>query len=298
MSDQADNLRLLVQTAGAGCAKPQAVGLPLVVVTGAKGDVGATTVAVNVAAVLADRGRRVLLVDAAERASNMAEIAGVRSATANTLADVVADRCRLGEAVAKGQLGVNVLRVDRARSARKETAPRNDTSVCVQKHLLAYLQKLRNAVDVFVVDTGAGLSQSAQRLWLRARMVLLVSTEQDAAMMDAYAAFKLHVNGAQDADGANVRVLVNQSENERMAQSAIERFSSCCRKFLKCEVASLSPLPRHGEDASDGIWPRVWESPNSPFGHAVMWLGRAVEDAMEVGSGRDVEQQQNLRASA
>ena len=54
-------------------------GPPMVVVTGGRAGVGATTVAVNLAAVLADRGERVLVVDAAEERSNLAESAGVRS---------------------------------------------------------------------------------------------------------------------------------------------------------------------------------------------------------------------------
>jgi Mrp family chromosome partitioning ATPase len=87
MPDQAEHLRSLVQAAPGVRAKPAVKGTPLVVVTGSRKGVGATTVAVNVGAVLADRGTRVLVVDAAGERSNMMEIAGVHSASKFTLSD-------------------------------------------------------------------------------------------------------------------------------------------------------------------------------------------------------------------
>ena len=49
----------------------------MVVVAGARNGVGATTVAVNLAAAIADRGERVLVVDAAEGGNDLADMAGV-----------------------------------------------------------------------------------------------------------------------------------------------------------------------------------------------------------------------------
>jgi len=77
MPDQAAKLRQVIDTA-MPCAPAVATGPPMIVVTGGRAGVGTTTVAVNLAAVLADRGERVLLVEAAEQRANMREIAGVR----------------------------------------------------------------------------------------------------------------------------------------------------------------------------------------------------------------------------
>jgi flagellar biosynthesis protein FlhG len=145
--------------------------------------------------------------------------------------------------------------------------------------------------DVMVVDTGAGLSRTARRLWLRAQLVLLVTTSDDAAVMEAYAATKRHVTGAQDARCENVRLLVNKVESDRIADDAQRRLSHCCQRFLRQSVAALPALPRWDgrEDASVGQHPRVWEGPNSKFGHAVLWLGRAIGDVLEVNDGSVVE---------
>jgi MinD-like ATPase involved in chromosome partitioning or flagellar assembly len=163
---------------------------------------------------------------------------------------------------------------------------------------LAALKSLRGAFDVMVIDAGVGLSRLARRLWLRAQLVLLVTSADDAAVMDAYAALKRHVVGAPGAMCANIRLLVNQAENDRVAEDAQRRLENSCQRFLKQNVAAAPSLPlwdgyddalRQPRDIEAGTrrHPRVWEAPNSEFGHAVLWLGRAVEDALQA-SGSDL----------
>ena len=65
MLDQADKLRRVDSIAVPAAPHACRPGPPMIVVAGGRAGVGATTVAVNLAAVLADRGERVVLVDAA-----------------------------------------------------------------------------------------------------------------------------------------------------------------------------------------------------------------------------------------
>jgi flagellar biosynthesis protein FlhG len=278
MSNQADHLRELMQTAAAGARPADVPPLPLVVVSGSRVGVGAATIAVNVAAAMVDRGERVLVIDSAEGKSNVTDIAGARAAGGFSLACAVAGRCGIEDAIVAGSAGLKVLAVAGIGTRRGQSESQRDSTA--EGQLLAQLRKLRDRFDIFVINTGAGLSQAAQRLWLRASSVLLVTTTDDAAMMDAYAAIKRHVNGAPDATCEKVRVLVNRSMSDREAARATGRLVSCCKRFLKCDVKALSALPAHFDAASAGMWPRVWESPDSEFGHAVLWLGRVVGDAV------------------
>lgn len=296
MSDQADNLRKLVHVSSE--VAPAAVGgAPMIAVTGCRAGVGATTVAVNLAAVLADRGLRVLLVDADEERSNLAEAAGLRAACEFTLADALAGRCDIAESLATGPAGIKILSGGlRAVSspggnAARVVVDRRDALGGMQKamspvghkELLGALKLLRGKFDLIVVDTGAGLSRTARRLWLRAQLAMLVTTSDDAAVMDAYAAVKLHIHGARDATCENLRVLVNKVESDRMAADAFRRLTNCCQRFLRQSVAALPALPWFGdrEDAGANLRPRVWELADSPFGHAALWLGRAVGDVLD-----------------
>ena len=82
---------------------------------------------------------------------------------------------------------------------------------------------------------------------------------------------------------ADVRVLVNQCDSDAVADGACGRLANACQRFLSRTVRALPALPRHVAkgDAGRSKIPRVWERPDSPFGHAMLWLGRAVGDAMK-----------------
>jgi len=138
---------------------------------------------------------------------------------------------------------------------------------------------LRGDVDLIVIDAGSGLTPWTRRYWLRSRLVLLVTTTDGPALMDSYAAIKL---SAADEVAADVRLLVNQCDDERIAADAHRRLSGACQRFLARTVSSLPSLPRHAGSGNgdDRSVPRVWEAPSTPFGHATMWLGRAVSDLL------------------
>lgn len=289
MADQADNLRKLIRAAPV-TSPVVAGGAPLVAVSGCRAGVGATTVAVNVAAAIADRGTRVLVVDADYSRPNLSEVAGLRSSCEYTLADAVAGKCKLADVVVKGPGGMMVVVAGGRGGLRSGSANRDGSRLresrksdpSWDRQLLASLRALRGNFDVMIVDTGAGLSRTARRLWLRAQLAMLVTTSDDAAVMDAYAAVKLHVMGARDASCANLRVLVNQA-TPRAAEDAHRRLTNCCQRFLRQSISCLPSLPRFADqnEAPACLHPRVWELPDSAFGHAALWLGRAVSDVLE-----------------
>jgi MinD-like ATPase involved in chromosome partitioning or flagellar assembly len=114
-----------------------------------------------------------------------------------------------------------------------------------------------------------------------------VTTTEDAALLDTYAAIK---QGAQDSILSEMRVLMNQCDSERTATALCRRLSAACERFLSRAVPALPALPRHGEPKLVGepAMPRVWDVPNSPFGHAMLWLGKSVTDLMQLDDCHDV----------
>src|SRR5882724_3377293 len=163
MSDQAEKLRRLSKDA---IVEPfvESAPLPMVVVAGARNGVGTTTVAVNLAAAIADRGDRVLVVDAAEGGNNLAEMAGVGRAIEHCLSDVVSGKCGAGDAIVDGPMGLRVL-ANRGRGfSRHERESRRDSATCGensrdgQQRLLSSIDSLSDEIDLVVVDAGSGLT--------------------------------------------------------------------------------------------------------------------------------------------
>jgi MinD-like ATPase involved in chromosome partitioning or flagellar assembly len=272
MLDQAHTLRQLVQTAPAA-ARQERFSPPMIVVVGGRAGVGATTVAANLGSVLADRGERVVLVDGAREGGDLAEVAGASPAIERSLDEVIAGDCSAAEALAPGPAGSLVLG---RRRARQQIL---DTSRPAQQRLFAELQSLKQEAGLLVVDAGRGASPWMRRFWLRAGLVIVVTTTEELALLDSYAFIKQNVG---DGGGGSVCVLANQCDSDAVAGEAHRKLSQACQRFLSRSVRALPALPRYvvAAGARQNVKPRVWERPNSPFGHAVMWLGRAVGDAM------------------
>ncbi len=278
MIDQAQKLRSLV-----GAAAPAADGadgaLPMVVVSGARAGMGATTVALNLAAVLADRGERVLLIDGSQHRHNVVESAGVRADVVYGLADVLAGNCEIGDAIVSGPAGVQILLARGRVFDRRDASTCADSSRYAQDRLLTELQSLDNEFDLIILDAGRGMTPWSRRFWERARLNVLVTTPDDAAVLDAYATLKASTTTAVQLP---VRLLVNQAESDAVANNAQRRMEAACQRFLSRSIPALPALPRHfaGEFGVMQAAPRVWEMPNTPFGHAALWLGRAVGDLL------------------
>src|SRR4051812_1002142 len=263
MSDQAEKLRRLTKDPYAEpFAEPAQ--LPMVVVAGARDGVGVTTVAVNLAAAIADRGGRVLVVDAEEGRNNLADVAGVGRAVEHCVADIVDGKCGVEDAIVDGPMGVRVLANRGCVSPRRGTKFRRNSATCGEnsrdglQRLLSSIDSLGHEIDLVVVDAGSGLTAWMRRFLLRAQCVVLVTTADDASVMDAYAAIK-----ASSADGIRplVRLLVNREINGAAAEDAQRRVQNACRKFLSLSVEALPALPlREGEfGAGAHGGPRVWE---------------------------------------
>jgi flagellar biosynthesis protein FlhG len=277
MADQADQLRTLIDAAGP-CAREVQDGPRIVLVVGGRAGVGTTTVAANLAAALSRAGRRVLVVEAVEERSALAAAMGVRKTGEYSLADVTAGECEIADAMVDGPAGVSIIAQGR-QSTRNKSASRRDAAT-VGERLLGGLASLARDVDTVVVDAGCVGNASARRLWLRSSMVVLVTTAEGPAILDAYAKLK---QSAVDASGPDVRLLVNQCENEHASAAAQERFASACERFLGRSVPALPALPRDAScaHAGDRAWLRMWEGADTEFGRAALWLGRAVGDVLK-----------------
>ena len=228
--DQADELRILVrQRALAGAAHHTPV--PLIVVAGGKGGVGATTVAVNLAIALARYGRRAVWVDADLDHGGNACLS--QHPQRGSVVDILSGRRTVHEVLDRGPSGIQVLSGQWASEELIECSP------AAQNRFIADLKNLAPHAEIVVVDAGSNRNPFVQRFWHAANLVLLVTTTDVSAIMETYAAIKV----LQPTDARlPIYPLVNLAPDAQTAAAVQARIAEACRRFLGLQVTPAGSI--------------------------------------------------------
>ena len=199
---------------------------PMLAIAGAKGGVGKTMLATNLALLLARAGHRTLLVDFDPGCGNVG--VHLRLSATHDLEAVARDEAPVREALVDGPGGIRVLL---GRSGSTWLA--GDDASARDRALRAILDVSREFA-VVVVDTGAGIGPATLAVAERADLVLGVTTPDAPALTDAYALCKvLHRRGRPLP-----RLVVNRVRNRDEAMRTAARLTAVARKFLDAEVVA------------------------------------------------------------
>ena len=197
---------------------------PWIAVTGGKGGVGKTIVAVNLAIAASDAGYRTLLVDLDPGLANID--VHLRLAPRFTIEDLAHGQCSPAEAIVPGPRGVSFLA---GRSGSTELAS-GETEFLNRVH--EAIRRASRGYDLVICDTGAGIGPAVLRTIARADLSLVVTTSDLSAATDAYALIKLAVqNGA-----APPQLVINRVANRGEAMRSATRLTTVCQKFLNTNL--------------------------------------------------------------
>ncbi|MEZ5339550.1 MAG: P-loop NTPase [bacterium] len=230
MNDQAQMLRSIAQRQTDG--RPLAARCRVLTVTGGKGGVGKSSVALNLAIALGRSGERVLLLDADLGLANLDLMLGV--VPQRTLEDVASGNCRLAATVLATDYGIDLLPGGAGVPALAELG-----SLALVR-IFGQLRELEDGYDFIVVDTAAGIGEGVARFTLPADDVVLVCTPDPPAMLDAYSVLKMLC--AREFSGQLhlvVNMLREPGELER-THGSLERVT---RRYLGRGINLLGGLP-------------------------------------------------------
>ncbi|MBQ7948539.1 MAG: septum site-determining protein MinD [Clostridia bacterium] len=162
-----------------------------IVVTSGKGGVGKTTVAVHLAARLAQKGQRVILCDADLGLNNVDVCAGVEHLVTYDIVDVIEGRCRAKQALVKHPKYPNLYVLTSSHSApERYVSPQSIKLV---------LENLAPQFDFIFIDCPAGMDDGFHRAVATADEALVVTTPHISALRDAdkviTALKSYHLNG-------------------------------------------------------------------------------------------------------
>ncbi len=208
----------------------------VIAITSGKGGVGKTHIAVSLAVSLAERGARVLLIDADLGLCN-----------ADLLLDVTPERGILhvarGEAaiedvLVSSPLGVTLL------PGLGDTARDSSLSPSEKLALLGSLQSIGDRFDVVVIDTAAGLGDTTLFFASGADEALLVTTPEPTSLADTYGLMKaLAKRGRQRRLG----LIVNQATSPQIVNAVHKRLRELAGRFLELPLSLAGAIPFDGQ---------------------------------------------------
>lgn len=269
MLDQAERLRSLMRAdhGDAPPAAPRSKRPQFVAVAGGKGGVGTTTIAVNLAVALARDGHRTVLIDGDLGTADAAGLCGTREAY--HIADVLAGRRGIHEALQLGPAGVQVL------PGAWATGHITDCAPAAHERLLRELARLGPHAEQVVVDAGNGSHSAVRSFCQAADRVLLVTSPDDASVMNTYAAIKfLRTIDAQPT----IHLFVNLARQAEVARQTHRRLAQACRRFLGFELPWAGELSHAIEvtEAGRQHHPFVWALPQTPATRQIEQLAATI----------------------
>jgi flagellar biosynthesis protein FlhG len=169
-------------------------------VTSGKGGVGKTFLSANLAAALAARGKRVLVLDADLGLANLDVVLNLHPKI--TLHDVFTGKNNLEDAILPAPGGFSVLLAGSGLVEYSRLTPE------VRSQLMRIIETLAPRFDHILIDTGAGISDVVLYAVSLADDVLVVATPEPTSLTDAYATIKVL---ATQQKRPEIRLVVNQT---------------------------------------------------------------------------------------
>jgi flagellar biosynthesis protein FlhG len=214
----------------------------VIAITSGKGGVGKTFVSSNLAAALARRGLRVLVLDADLGLANLDVVLNLYPKT--TLHDVLTGKAKLDEAILKAPGGFSVLLAGSGMVEYSRLTPE------VRDEFLRIMESLVPRYDVVLLDTGAGISDVVLFAVSLASEVLLVVTPEPTSLTDAYATIKVLV-GQQKRQ--SIRLVVNQTARPGDGRAITVQLQQVVDRFVPTEPGRPIKLIHLGDIPVDPL---------------------------------------------
>ena len=214
MKDQAHTLRRIFEG--------ESNNIPTVIsVTSGKGGVGKTSIVVNMAILMASKGKKVLVLDADLGLANVDVMLGLSPKL--TIKHVLDGECTIEDIVLTGPSGINIIPASSGIQELSDLKPEQQIS------LMNALDYFDHEIDYMIVDTGAGISKNVMYFNAAAQRIIVVATSEPTSITDAYAIIKVlrkHY-GIKRFD-----LIINNVTSKMEGDQVAKKLTLVCERFL------------------------------------------------------------------
>ncbi|MCK8602422.1 MinD/ParA family protein [Desulfoferrobacter suflitae] len=206
----------------------------VIAVSSGKGGVGKSTVVINLAVAFDRMGQRVLVLDADLGLANIDIFLGLTPK--QNISHVLNGKRQLHEVLVNGP---GRIRIMPASSGVQELTRLTDEQKLL---LLEMLDELESEVDLLLIDTAAGISDTVLYFNLAAQERIIVVTPEPTSLTDAYALIKvLHTRNGE----RHFRILTNAADSDREGKLIFAKLSKVADHFLNgISLDYLGNIPR------------------------------------------------------
>ncbi len=237
-----------------------------IAITGGKGGVGKSAIAVNLAVAYAQQSSRTVIVDADMGMADLNLLLGV--APDKTLHDVA--RGMDVEDVLVEAHGVHLVPTLNGNDALERMGDDE------RRSLLESIELLDEQFDTLVIDVGAGVGANQTVFAGAVPTTVVVVTPEPLSLADAYATLKVlsQRQGLQRA-----YVLPNRVRNANEAQEVVDRLSALVARFLDISLSALPAIPFDPavEKSSFNGQPLIISHPDCSASRAIRRVARRLD---------------------
>lgn len=234
-------------------------------VTGGKGGVGKSTLALNLALAYVAEGARTLMVDTDLGMADLNLLMGV--APEKTILDALAGT-PLEDILIEAH-GLTLLPALNGSYLLSTIGP------AAQRRLIDMIASLANRFDTLVVDVAAGIGQIQTGFAGATADTVVVVNPEPLSMADAYACLKVL---STEQGVRHAYIVPNRITSRAQADELTARLGALVTRFLDLEVTTLPAIPSDpnvAEAAQIGV-PLLIHAPDAPAARAIRKLTRVI----------------------